>query len=145
VVPDWPHRHLDDPSYLGVIAFLVLVGLVLSADVRAWRPSGGGRRLIRLLLVGLPVIYVGNRLRWGGSGPELAVELLGLAVWVGFARQAGKHEHALWLGCVAHALWDVLHFQQVAYVPDWYVLACVAADLGLGAFVLLALAEARST
>ena len=65
VVPDWPHRHLDDPSYWGLLAYLVVFVLVLALT------SGGvgrtGRALLRVFLFGLPLIYVANWVRFGGS------------------------------------------------------------------------------
>jgi hypothetical protein len=35
-----------------------------------------------------------------------------------------------------HAVWDAFHFGNAEYVPDWYIIACIAADLGLAGFLL---------
>ena len=48
-----------------------------------------------------------------------------------------SESHGWWVLCVGHAAWDALHFDRVGFVPDWYVAACLAVDIGLGAFVLL--------
>jgi hypothetical protein len=141
VVPDWPQAHLDDPSYWGVVGFLVVVAIVLYGGSGSWQPGGRERRLILILLLGLPVVYVANWARWGGSWSALSVELGGLAVWVGFAVKARTSNTALGLGVAGHGVWDALHFGRTGFIPDWYVAACIAADLGLGAFVLLTLAQ----
>ena len=80
VVPDWPHRHLTDPSYWGLVGFLVFVVLVFSRASRSWAPSGLNRRLMRLFLLGLPIIYVANCLRWNGGVTELVIQVVGLLV-----------------------------------------------------------------
>lgn len=141
VVPDWPHRHPGDPSYWGLVGGLLVIGLALLRSSRPWTRGSTNRRLIQLFLLGLPVVYVADWIRWDGSPGELLVQVIGLAVWAGLAIRAGRSDMALWIGCASHALWDALHFGRAGFVPDWYVVACVAADLGLGAFVLLSLHE----
>lgn len=93
--------------------------------------------MVAFFLVGLPLIYVADWLRFGGSGPELWVELTGLALWISLAFYARRSDLILWLGCAAHALWDAAHYARVEFVPDWYMAACIAADVGIGAFVLM--------
>lgn len=144
VVPDWPHRHLDDPSYWGIIGYLVVFFALVARGARSWSPGSANRRLTRLFLAGLPVIYVANWMRFGESTAELIVQLAGVAIWIGFAVAAGRSDLALWAGCVAHALWDAGHFDRVGFVPVWYASACLAIDIGFGAFVLLCLRRARA-
>lgn len=143
VVPDWPHRHLTDPSYWAVGGFVLLCGLLLSPLRQSWRPGGDRRRTVLAFLAIVPMVYVADWLRFGGSGPELAVQVGGLALWLGAAYAARSSDTALWVGCAAHALWDGAHFGRVGFVPEWYAAACLAADVGLGAFVLIELREAR--
>lgn len=142
VVPDWPHRHLDDPSYWGLIGYLVVFLAVFARGSASWSARSANRRMIRLFLVGLPAIYVANRLRFGGSAAELAVQGAGLLLWLTFAVRASRSDLVLWFGCTAHAVWDAAHFGRVDFVPVWYVSLCLAADIGLGAFVLLCLRDA---
>lgn len=145
-VPDWPYRHLDDPSYWGVLGYLALFLLLLArqGSGRKLRPSS--RRSLRLLLVGLPLVYVANRIRFGGTPTDLAIELAGLGIWTGLALAARRSDLVLWTGIAAHAVWDGLHFGRGGYIPDWYVTACVAVDIGTAAFVVLWLeTERRAT
>jgi hypothetical protein len=40
------------------------------------------------------------------------------------------------IGMVLHGLtWDTWHYKNSTYIPDWYVIACLAVDLALGAYV----------
>lgn len=138
-LPGWPFLHLDEPVHWGVLGFLAVVFL-LGRGGRAGRALGRRRRrLVRLFLVGLPAVYVASWLRFPAGETALGVELLGLALWLGLAWYGGRSDFILWAGCAAHALWDAAHFQRTAFVPDWYVAACVAADLGVAGFVLLSL------
>lgn len=139
MVPDSPHRHLDEPAYWGLIGFLVVIVLILGRASVSFSRGGGSRRIIRAFIVGVQVIYVASWMRWGGTAGQLAFQLGGMCAWIALAWRAGRSDLALWGGCVAHALWDAVHFGRVGFIPDWYVAACLAADLGLGAFVLLTL------
>ena len=145
VVPDWPHRHLDDPSYWGLLGYLIVFAMLLVRPRASWGIGGSARGIIRLFLLGLPLVYVADWLRFGGSSLEFVAEVAGLGIWVVLAVLAGRSDIALWSGCVGHAAWDALHFGRVGFVPDWYVAACLAVDIGLGAFVLLNLRHAHAS
>jgi hypothetical protein len=95
-------------------------------------------RLYALSLVIAALVYViftarGATLRW------LVIELAGLAVftllaWLGLKVSA----LILAFAWAAHAAWDVLlhKLQNVAFVPDWYPLACLAFDLLLAGYII---------
>ncbi|HSR41778.1 MAG TPA: hypothetical protein VLL48_06395 [Longimicrobiales bacterium] len=139
VVPDWPHRHVSDPSYWGVVGFVVLVAGLLWGRRDSWSPGSAHRRMVVAFLVLVPVVYVADRLRYGGTSLELGIQVAGLGLWIALAVRARRSDTVLWLGCVLHGLWDAAHFGRVGFVPEWYAAACLAADTGLGAFVLLRL------
>jgi hypothetical protein len=145
VVPDWPHRHLDDPSYWGMIGYLVVFMVLLRRSRPSFSVGGASRRTVQLFLIGLPLVYVADWLRFGGSTLELTVELAGLVIWLSAAVAATRSDLVLWAACVVHAGWDALHLGRVDFVPTWYIVACVAVDVGLGAFVLIGLRESGRT
>ncbi len=136
-MPDLPHRHTSDPSYLGIVGFVFIVGLLIRRTGQGWGRHSANRRVIVFFLVALPLIYLANWMKFGGSMLELGVQVAGLGIWIFFAYRAVRMELFLWLGCVLHAVWDAAHFGRVEFIPEWYAAACIAADLGLGAFVFL--------
>ena len=138
-VPDWPWRHADLPVYWGIVGFVAAVAWLLAGSP----PPGRVRGVARGFLVALPLVYVASWWRVGGSGGALAFELVGMAIWVGLAVASRRRDALLWAGCAAHALWDVVHYGRSAFIPDWYVLACLAADLGFAAFLLVVLSGVR--
>ncbi|MCK5771382.1 hypothetical protein [Algiphilus sp.] len=137
VVPDWPHRHPGDPHFLAVIACALLYGLLLARPSAPWSEGSLNRRLGAAFLLLLPVIYVGAALRFSAPPAAMALELAGLAVWAGLAWGALRSGHVLALACALHALWDAGHFARAGYIHDWYVVACIAVDIGIGAYALL--------
>jgi hypothetical protein len=141
VVPDWPHRHLSDPSYWAVGGFLVLVGILFGSRGDSWSPGGTNRRTVLTFLILVPVVYVADWLRFGGSPLELGIEVAGLGLWGFLAVTARRSDIALWLGCVLHGVWDAAHFGRVGFVPEWYAAGCMAADIGLGGFVFIRLKD----
>ena len=143
-VPDWPHRHLDDPAYWGVIGYLAILPFLWGARHQTFGPATRNRQLILLFLLALQVVYVAGWLRFGGSPTELVVQLAGLALWIGIAALARRADLVLWLGCAAHAAWDGFHHGRIDFIPGWYALACLVIDLGMGLFVWLRLRDAEN-
>lgn len=143
VVPDWPHRHLGNPSYWAVVGFVVLVLRLLVRPRASWDAEGANRRVILAFLAVVQLIYVANWARFGGATWELGIELGGAALWIAIAYSARRSDVPLWLGCAAHGLWDAVHFGRVSFIPEWYAASCMAADVGIGAFVLLHLSAPR--
>ena len=134
-VPALPFLHLDDPSHWGVLGFAATAALLLSPSVDRW----SRQRLHAILtafVIALPMIYVANAIRWNGGVTGLSVELVGLVIWCGLAIAALGRPVLLPIGIALHAVWDAAHFGHVDYVPDWYIIACIAADLGLAGYLL---------
>ena len=70
-----------------------------------------------------------------GGMTGLTVELVGLVIWCGLAIAALRRPVLLPIGIALHAVWDAAHFGHVDFVPDWYIIACIAADLGLAGYL----------
>ena len=144
VVPDWPHRHLDEPAYWGMIGYVGVFLLLVARRTRSWREGSANRRLVSAFLVGLPLIYVAAVVVSDAGSVAMAVEGGGLVLWLALAWSSRRYDWALWAGCVAHALWDAGHWARADYIPSWYVVACIAVDVGLGGYVLLRLREGEA-
>jgi hypothetical protein len=71
------------------------------------------------------------------AGSWVWVELLGLALFAAFAALGLKY--SLWflaIGIAGHGVgWDSWHYENSAYIPNWYALACLLVDLALAAYV----------
>ncbi|WP_342075062.1 hypothetical protein [Yoonia sp. SS1-5] len=133
-VPALPFLHLDDPSHWGVLGFAATAFLLLSPASDYW-PRPRLHTILTVFVIALPVIYVANSLRWNGGLTGLSVELAGLVIWCSLAIAALRRPVLLPIGIALHAIWDAAHFGHVDYVPDWYIIACIAADLGLAGYL----------
>lgn len=142
LVPALPFQHLDDPFHLGVLGYgVVLAGLALKAR-SGWGVVSPAARLVRVFLVGLPLVYLAGALRFSASVPLMGLQVLGLMAWGFAAVRSRRHAAWLWLACAAHVLWDLLHLGlatagRAGFVPVWYTKACILIDAGLAVFLLL--------
>jgi hypothetical protein len=88
----------------------------------------------------MPLVYV-SRYLFASTGHAasfwLWVEVLGTIIFVALAVLGVKRSPwFLAIGMVLHGLvWDTWHYQRSTYIPDWYVIACLAVDLAFGAYV----------
>lgn len=140
-VPGFPRFYLDDPNRWAVAACVVVIAVML---LRGWRSRGVEPHVHALtaILMALPLVYVADWIRFGGSALWLLVELLGVALFWGFAWAAVKKgPRFLAWGIGIHAGWDLMHFGASEYVPDWYVIACVIIDVALALVTLLLIRE----
>lgn len=136
VVPGSPLAHLDDPSYWGVLGYLVALALLFGPRLAGRRRPRQERRVLLLFLVGMPVVYLADWLRFGGGPGWLAVELAGAALYWTLAWRWRASVPWLAAGIAAHGLWDLAHWGRTPFVPDWYALGCFAVDLALALHVL---------
>lgn len=140
IVPEWPLGHLDDPSHWGIVGYAVVVVALVARTVRG-RPAFR-RRTMAVFLVAMPVVYLADWARFGGSAGWLAVEAAGAVLYWGLAWMGTvRWIWVLPVGIAGHGLWDLAHLGPVApFVPDWYALACVVVDGALGASLAAAIA-----
>lgn len=90
-----------------------------------------------LIYVGFAV--VGSALGLVDDPPHiLGYQGLGVIVYGALGALGMRHPRALAAGWALHVLWDLGH-RHAAWVPDWYVAACLSFDLvAAGALVRLA-------
>jgi hypothetical protein len=111
--------------------------------VTRWRGLRGvifERYVLAGFLVLMPLVYVARYLFASTTGAAhywLWVEVLGTAIFVALAVLGVKSSPwFLAIGMVLHGLaWDIWHYRNSTYIPDWYVIACLAVDLAFGAYV----------
>lgn len=138
--PAWKDSYWDVCQWSNVLAVLTILLLWVARSM-----GSKGIRLERWLmaafLAGMPVIYIVRWLQVGGGGAHLSwiwIECAGFVVF-GALTYAGLlcSPWYLAIGIVAHGLaWDIWHYMQhSSYIPDWYSMGCLSADVGLGAYV----------
>src|ERR1051326_8754636 len=135
-----PWQVSGDPCLL---AAAVSGGVVTCLWLTRWRGLRGlifERNLLAGFLVIMPLVYVARYVfaaTSGGATYWFWVEVLGTAIFVTLAVLGVKRSPwFLAIGMVLHGLaWDAWHYRNSAYIPDWYVIACLAVDPSFGAYV----------
>ena len=137
MVPSW--QAPGDPYLLAVVVGAVTISCLW---LTRWLGAQGvkfERTLLAGFLVGMPLVYV---LGWFAARDQAAnswiwVELLGLALFAAFAALGLKiSPWFLAIGIAGHGFaWDLWHYKNSPYIPDWYASACMLVDFALGAYV----------
>jgi hypothetical protein len=135
-----PWHVSGDPCLLAAAASAVIVTCLW---ITRWRESRGvifERNLLAGFLVIMPLVYVARYLfAFGGRAVNhwFWVEIIGTAIFTALAVLGVKRSPwFLAIGMVLHGLtWDTWHYRNSVYIPDWYVIACLAVDLAFGAYV----------
>ncbi len=135
-----PWQVSGDPC---LVAAAATGGIVTCLWLTRWRGLHGvlfERNLLAGFLVLMPLVYVARYLfaATGGANYWFWVEVLGTAIFVALAVLGVKRSPwFLAIGMVLHGLaWDAWHYRNSAYIPDWYVIACLAVDLSMGAYMV---------
>jgi hypothetical protein len=86
-------------------------------------------------------VYIGFVMP-SGNLPVIVTESVAALAFVGLATAAPFATHGIGLLAVAyflHAAWDLGHHPgPLGGPPHWYAVSCVAYDVAIGAFILLA-------
>jgi hypothetical protein len=135
-----PWHVSGDPCLLAAAASGVIVTCLW---LTRWRGSRGvifERNLLAGFLVVMPLVYVARYLLASGGSTVnhwFWVEIIGTAIFTALAVLGVKRSPwFLAIGMVLHGLtWDIWHYRNSAYIPDWYVISCLAVDLAFGAYV----------
>ncbi len=138
LVPDWSLAHLVEPVYQASAAVVVTVVGITLIRLSGRRGSWSERLLLALFLGAMPFVYVLSYLRAPQPG-WLPIELFGIVLYV-VPAVLGMRRSAWYLagGILAHGLlWDLSHFDHTAFIPNWYAIGCLIADIGLGVYAAL--------
>lgn len=136
LLPDSPLRHLGEPAFGAALGLSVLLLALVALHLLGRAGSRIEQGVFAVFLGCMPLVYVNSCIRGGGGVTWLGVEIAGQALFaamaiLGFTRKA-------WLlpvGIIAHALlWDAWHHPVTAYIPGWYVAACLIVDVSFGLY-----------
>jgi len=138
MVPSW--QALGGPFLLAAVAGAVTVACLWLTRWLGSRAMKFERTMLAGFLVGMPLVYV---MGWFAARDHHAasswiwVELLGSALFAAFAALGLKNSPwFLAIGIAGHGFaWDLWHYKNSAYIPDWYAVACMLVDLALSAYV----------
>ncbi len=138
IVPENPMLHLDDPSHWGIIGYLSVLLVISSAKLAGQNRGALERNLLTGFLLAMPLIYIANWIRYDQQSYWFWVELMGVIIYWAIAFLS-KRVSLLFLafGIGAHAIWDIWHFNQGLYVPNWYVIGCTVIDVAAGFYALV--------
>lgn len=136
-----PWQISADPCLLAAAITGVIVTILW---ITRWRGSRGAqyeRILLTGFLVLMPLVYAARYLfvtKARVANSWFWIEILGVLIFVALAVLAVKRSPwFLAIGMVLHGLaWDSWHYRTSTYIPDWYVIACLAVDLTVGAYVV---------
>ncbi len=137
LAPESPLKHLLDPSY---IAFMGYAGsALLIVLLRLLRRGARFERVyLGLFLAAMPWVYIANAILVH-SQSWLPLEIVGAVVFTGLA------VHGVWRspwslvgGILLHGVvWDLSHHTRTPFMPDWYTIGCLVADVLLAAYAAL--------
>ena len=135
-----PWRVSGDPC---IVAAACTVAVTTALWLTRWQESRGvilERYLVAGFLAYMPVVYVMRYLsapRGSAVNNWFWVEVLNVVIFVSFAVLGMKRSPwFLAIGTALHGVaWDSWHYRNSSYMPDWYIVACLAVDLTLGAYV----------
>jgi len=137
MVPSW--QSPGDPFLLAAVAGAITVVCLWLTRWLGSRAMRFERAMLSVFLVGMPLVYVMGWLaaRDHAASSWIWVELLGLALFAAFAALGLKNSPwFLAVGIAGHGVaWDSWHYQNSAYIPDCYAVACLLVDLALAAYV----------
>src|SRR5262245_47154751 len=135
-----PHSVLDEFPIAETLASLAPVVVAVALVVLrclSKRRLHVERLIYAGFLAAMPFIYLAAALKLGSSF-DIAIELVGVPVFVGLA-VFGYYKSflALGLGLAAHGLvWDLWHHGSTSYIASWYPSACLVVDLALAFLVV---------
>jgi hypothetical protein len=139
LAPESPFAHLESPPYTATVGAAIAGIALMVIRFLMRRNLQLEKFVLAVFLAAMPVIYLWSALEAGDSN-GIMLESLGIVIYGGLAVFGlFKSPLALGLGIAAHGLiWDWLHHNRSAYIPNWYSLGCLIVDV---AFALLVLTQ----
>ena len=156
VVTAWTLRSIS--SWRGALADPCLIAIIASVGTIAflWGSVWFGPRalkaelmLLAAFLLAMPFVYAARYLFVMNAAIQwkwLGLESVGIPLFaVPALRGLKRSPWFLALGIAAHGLgWDMWHYKNSAYIPNWYSAFCFLLDLALAMYVSARLAYGRT-
>ena len=135
-----PWKVSGDPCLVAAAATVAITTLLWVTRWQGLRGANFERYLLAGFLVFMALVYVMRYLFFSTGTTAsrwLWIEILSVAIFAPLAVIGVKRSPwFLAIGIAMHGLaWDSWHYHKSAYMPDWYILACLAVDITLGAYV----------
>jgi hypothetical protein len=135
-----PWQVSGDPCLVAAAATGVITACLWLSRWQGSRAANFERYLLAGFLVFMALVYVLRYLfvsRVPGASSWLWVEILSVPIFAALAVLGVKcSPWFLAIGIALHGLaWDSWHYGNSTYMPDWYIAACLAVDVTLGAYV----------
>ncbi len=135
-----PWRVSGDPCLVAAAATGVITACLWLSRWQGSRGASFERYLLAGFLVFMALVYVMRYLfvsTGRAASSWLWVEILSVPIFTALAVLGLKRSPwFLAIGIALHGLaWDSWHYRNSTYMPDWYIVACLAVDVTLGAYV----------
>jgi hypothetical protein len=136
IMPSWSPVHAAEPVYLAAVGAVLTTLTITGLRLAGKRGSRAEQRLLATFLAGMPLVYVASWLVTPEPG-WLVPEIVGVIVF-GALALAGLSRSPWFLaaGIASHGVfWDAWHYGRTSFVPSWYELGCLVADIGFAIYV----------
>lgn len=132
LVPDLSLASLKNPADAAAIGTCFVFTVLMVLRGMGIRGSRAERYLFATFLAFMPVVYIENRLLFGGSMEWLYLELGGLVIFATLAILGLKVSPWFTVfGIATHGLfWDSWHYDRASFMPSWYAATCLVIDVG---------------
>jgi len=135
-----PWKVSGDPCHVAAAATVLITICVWLTRLQGSRGATFELYVLAGFLVYMALVYVMRYLfvsTGRAANSWLWVEILSVPIFAALAVLGVKRSPWFFaFGIVLHGLgWDSWHYRNSTYMPDWYVVACLAVDVTLGAYV----------
>lgn len=146
-VPSWENA-FTDPCHLASILCAATVGVMFVTRLLGKKALAFEPIIMMAFLASMPLVYIASYLVIDGNlgNMWLWIEILGFPLYLLFAILGLKYSPwFLVIGIALHGFaWDIWHYSNSTYIPNWYAIGCLLADIGISLYVAARIKAWRS-